>query len=630
MNIFKVTFAFECKRRLGMRDVIIFFITAVIFFFSAQHGKNKYLNTIENITVFQEAERAKVNQYLLYRQYGAFGIQLLFVPSPYSSLFNDYAFNGLHASVNIAERLNIFKSVKGQGFFIARSGFMTFCGIILIFGVFAALLYGYDATKSKEYLKLLSSISGSKKVFWAVMLSRVIILNLVFLVLEGIPLLSLLIDDINLFRPPLIYITVVNSLLLTFFFALGSVIGSLKKLTRGIVFGAVYFLSVGFIPFLADIGGEINAAAMDPLLKFDLSNLKTIMAVDKELINQYGSLKSTEPVDIEIVKAVKDAVNNEHNIINQREVRRKKEMLTKIREQQTVSLFFPVLLYISTSKEVSSHGGLSLVDFYSFGLQRKREFLDFYVKKRFPDQDDKDNSKKKPDRIGAVDHFVKTDENLFYARSHLPNGFSWGVVITLFYITVLFIILYRIHVKTTKKDVKTPKVDFNKATTLFALCRDEQIKGDIYRFFKNQKNTTCIDKITVDFQFNGIHSPAVLKFLCGLAAVRKEKVIENLVHVGIDHLSTLKLSAGEILKIYAVVKISGEDSDYIILDDFFKNTSRQFEEDFLQLLAALEAAGKKILYLSCEMYYPKESLKNKIKIENFTLFPLPFEKVTLR
>ena len=308
----------------------------------------------------------------------------------------------------------------------------------------------------------------------------------------------------------------------------------------------------------------------------------------------------------------------------------KKKILTKIRQQHTTSLFFPVLLYISTNKEISSHGGLSLVDFYSFGQQRKSEFLDFYVKKRFPNHDDKDNSKKTPGEIGPVEHFVNTDEDLFYAQSHLPNGFLLGVVMTLFYITVLFIILYRIHVKTTKKDIKTPKVDFDTGKTLFALCCDEQIKYNIFQFFKGQKNAACIDKITVDFQFNGIRANAVLKFLCGLAPVRSEKVVENLAKVGINNLSTLKLSDEEILKFYAVVKISGEDIDYIILDDFFKNSTRQFEEDFLTLLATLEAGRKKILYLSCEMYYPKESLKGKIKIENFSLFPLPFDKVTLR
>lgn len=630
MNIFKVTFAFELKRRLCQRDIIIFFITAVIFFFSVHHGKNKYLNTVESIKVFQEAEKAKVSQYLLYRQYGAFGIQLLFIPSPYSTLFNDYAFNGLHASINIAERLNIYKSVKGQGFFTARSGFMTFCGVTLLFGVFTALLYGYDTTKSKEYLKLLSDICDTKQVFWWLIVCRLIILNLAFLVLVGISLLSLLIDNINLFQIPLIFIAIVISLVLTFFFTLGGVVGSLKKLNRGIVFATTYFLSVGLIPFLVDVGSEINAAAVGPLLKFDLKNLKTIMEIDKELINKYGSLKSTEPAAPEIVKAVKAAVKNEHMIINQRENQRKKKILTKIRQQHTASLFFPVLLYIATNKEISSHGGLSLVDFYSFSQQRKKEFLDYYVKKRFSDQDEIDNSKRNPDEIAPVEHFIKTDEDLFYAQSHLPGGFLLGILITLFYITVLCIILHLIHVKTTKKCFKIPKVDFDTGTTLFALCRDERIKYDIFQFFKNRRDTACINKIIVDFHFNSIRADAVLKFLCGLGRVKSEKAVENLTKVGINNLSTLKLSGEEILKFYAVVKISGEGGDNIILDDFFKNTTRQFEEDVLKLLAALEAEGKKILYLSCEMYYPKESLTGKIKIENFNLFTLPFDKITLR
>jgi len=201
---------------------------------------------------------------------------------------------------------------------------------------------------------------------------------------------------------------------------------------------------------------------------------------------------------------------------------------------------------------------------------------------------------------------------------------------TLFYITVLLIILYQIQVKTGKKNSKTPKIDFDTGKTLFALCRDEQVKGDIFRFFQGQKNAACIDKITVDFHFNGTRANVVLEYLCGLASVEREKAVENLAKVGFNHLSTLKLSAEEILKFYAVVKISREGSDYIILDDFFKNSTRQFEEDFLKLLAGLEARGKKILYLSCEMYYPKESLDGKINIENFNLFPLPFDKVTLR
>jgi hypothetical protein len=630
MNMFSAIFTFELKRRLCRRDIIVFlFIVAVVLFF-VQYGKNKYVDTAENIRAFQEAENNKVSQYVLYRQYGAFGMRLLFIPSPYSVLFNDYAFDGLLSSINIAERSNIFKSVKGKGFFIARSGLMTFSGIILLFSVFASLLYGYDTTRSKEYLRLLADFTGSKNVFWAILVSRLIILNLVFLVLLGISLLSLLIDSINLFHVPLIFMVIVLILVLTFFFALGGVIGSLKKSIRGIVFGAVYLLSVGFIPILADIGIEMNAGDIAPLLTFDLHNLQIIMKNDKALINRYGSLNSIDPIPPGVVTEITRAVKNEHGIIKKREHQMQMHMLKKIKQSQIASAFFPVLLYISTHQEVSTHGGLSLVDFYAFGQQRKEEFIDFYVKKRFAGEFDKDHPKNNPDQIGPLENFVKSSENLFYARSHLPHGFLLGIGMTMLYIAVLFILLFRIHVRERKTDVKTVKVDFKKGNTLLVLCKDEQIKQTIFRYFQNQEDVACIDKLTVDFQLNGIRVYDVLTFFCRLAGANKKKAIEDLSILGVRDLNKLRLSTEDLLKFYTAIKVSADNIGYVILNDFFKKESREFEQDFFNLLTLLESSGIKILYLSCQMYYPKSSLDEDITLETFCLFPLPINQVTLR
>ena len=381
--IFKSVFFFELKKRLRKRDIIIFFIIAVIVIFVVQDGKNNYLNVLENRKVFQEAEATEVSKYVLYRQYGSFGIKLMFVPSPYSILFKDYAFIGLLSSINIAERLNIYKPVKGKSFFNERSGFMSFAGIILILGVLMSLLYGYDTTKNKCCLDFLFSITNSKKIFLAVIVSRIIILNLAFLLLLCIPILSLLIDNINLFQAPLFSIVLVLILEITFFFALGGVIGSLKKSIRVIIFAAVYFFFAVFAPFLADKGEEINASDIEPLFKFELDSIKIIRTIDKKLINKFGSLKSNEAVPYEIIKAVKDAVKNEHGKIRERESRMKKYMLKKIKQRQKISALIPVIFPISVNREVSSHGGLSFIDFYSFGMQRKMEFIDFYVEKRF-------------------------------------------------------------------------------------------------------------------------------------------------------------------------------------------------------------------------------------------------------
>jgi len=621
--IFKSAFFFELKKRLRKRDIIIFFIIAVIVLLIIQDGKNNYLNVLENRNIFQEAEATEVSKYVLYRQYGSFGIKLMFVPSPYSILFKDYAFDGLLSSINIAERLNIYKPVKGKSFFNERSGFMSFAGIILLFGILGSLLYGYDTIKNKDCLDFLCSITNSKKIFLAVIVSRIIILNLAFLLLLSIPILSLLLDNINLFQPPLFSIVLVLILEITFFSAVGGVIGTLKKSIRGIIFAAVYFLFAVFVPFLADKGDEINAAGIEPLFKFELDSIKIIRTIDKKLINKFGSLKSNEAVPKEIIKAVKDAVENEHEKIRERESRMKKYMLKKIKQRQKISALIPVIFPISVNREVSSNGGLSFIDFYSFGIQRKMEFIDFYVEKRFL-------GKNKPEKIGQVESFVKTDENLFYAKSHLPENFSLGIGLRFCYIFVFLIILYKIHIKETKEAIKKAQIDFKEGqNSIFVLCKDNQIKNEIFRYYE-QQNAICLDKInTKDFRFYGIGLEYMFNYFCSISGVDKEIASENLALLGITDLKRESHEHDTILKIYAAIKITA-DSEFIVLNDFLKKESRKLEENVFELLTNLEMEGKKIIYLSTEMYYTKVSMDKKIKVENTVTFPLFMDKITVR
>lgn len=621
--IFKSAFIFELKRRLRRRDIIIFFIIAVIVLFFVQDGKSNYLKVLENRKIFQEAEATEVSKYVLYRQYGSFGIKLMFVPSPYSILFKDYAFDGLLSSINIAERLNIYKPVKGKSFFNERSGFMNFAGIILLFGVLGGLLYGYDTVKNKGCLDLLFSITNSKKIFIAVLVSRVIILNLAFLLLVSISILSLLIDNINLFKAPFVYIVLALILEITFFFAVGGVIGSLKKSIRGIIFAAVYFFFAVLVPFLADKGDEINAAGIESLFKFELDSLKIIRTTDKKLINKFGSLKSDEAVPYEIIKAVKDAVKNEHGRIRERESQMKKYMLKKIRQRQKISAFIPVIFPISVNREVSSHGGLSFIDFYSFGQQRKMEFIDFYVEKRFL-------GKNKPEQIGQVESFVKTDENLFYAKSYLPENYLLGIGLRLFYIVVFLVIFYRMNIKEIKEEIKKPQIDFKEdQNSVFVLCKDRKLKDDIFRYYE-QQNAICIDKInTKDFRFDGINPEYMFNYFCRISGVDKQEAVKNLALLGITDLKGESHEHETILKIYAAVKTAA-DSEFIVLNDFLKRESKNLEEDVFELITALEKRGKKIIYLSTEMYYTKVSLDKKIKVENIITFPLFMDKITVR
>ena len=101
--------------------------------------------------------------------------------------------------------------------------------------------------------------------------------------------------------------------------------------------------------------------------------------------------------------------------------------------------------------------------------------------------------------------------------------------------------------------------------------------------------------------------------------------------MGVENIKGIKTLSDEIiLKIYAAVKAAG-DFESIIIDDFLKRESREFERDFMRLLSRLEKAGKRVVYLSCEMYNTADSLNGKIIIDTFKVLSLPpLNKITLR
>jgi hypothetical protein len=105
-----------------------------------------------------------------------------------------------------------------------------------------------------------------------------------------------------------------------------------------------------------------------------------------------------------------------------------------IRARHYISSLYPVMFYTRSIEELSGCGGISYLAFNRFCETRKKEFIYFYVKKKFTDNA----------CPGKVDRFVTHDENLFYAHSHLPYGFRFGILMTLLYIlTGLAIAYYR-------------------------------------------------------------------------------------------------------------------------------------------------------------------------------------------
>ena len=257
----------------------------------------------------------------------------------------------------------------------------------------------------------------------------------------------------------------------------------------------------------------------------------------------------------------------------------------------------------------------------------KGNFRDFIIKKKFYEG-------AKP---GKVEPFTSKgdDKNVFYAKSHLPYNFGLGVFLTPFYTVLLLLLSFRILKKRMKvpEPKKAYQIEKEKDNTLFVLCEKEEIKTDIFNYYQNQKNSICLEKInTGDFMFNGVKAHEIFKHLSIVSGVDENKAFKHLEYMGIKDLKGLPVCHEIILKIYVAVKTAA-DFDLIVLNDFIKKESREFEHNLCSLLLFLEKSGKKILYLSTEMFQTKISSNNfdeKIEVDKFTSLPVNLNKAIFR
>jgi hypothetical protein len=590
-------------------------------------GKANHSDIIESNETFQRQERQKASRYLHYRQYGTFGIWLKFVPHANRILFCDSIYDNLFCNVDSTNVFNIYTPVKGRSVFANRSRFLTFSAMFLLLGVLGSLIYGMDNMVRKDYLKFISDFTGRKKAYWFTITARLIILFMATLFLYAISVLPLLVfDGINLFSTQLPVLSVII-LSFLFLFVIGGLIG-LKdaQFTRILILGGVYFLSVILLPRAMGLYSELSAKDLPSLIEFDSRNFNVLMQEEENQIQEHGKFKSNEVTSEDAIKDFKKRMIKMKKIFRDNEDKLKNQSLGKIKTQQTISSLFPTLFYFSVCESSSSTGVNSYMDFHSYCQEKKEGFADFIMENSFPE-----NDKPLPKK---VENFIKGDEDLFFSKPKLPHNFWLGVILTLFYSLAFLFAAYRI----LKKRRKTPEptqayqVEKEEDSTLFVLCENKSIKQDIYNYYQSQKVSICLEKInTNDFQFYGIKPHELLCHLCRVKGVDDNKAREYLVHMGIKDLSVLPVCHDIILKIIAAVETAA-DFEVIVMDDFLKNESGEFESDFINLLLFLEKSGKKIIYLSTKIYQTqiRNNADDKIHVDKFKSLSINLNKISFR
>ena len=439
MKTFAPTCLLESKRLLKKKTIGLFLFFSLLSLYFVQVGLNNYIKKKKNKGEFQHIERLKVKQYINYNQYGGYGFRVLFIPSPLSIYFvNSSTISELTANVDSGERLYIYNSYKGRTLFADKGGgFKDFSGIMLLLGSLLVLYLGYESFIYSDYLRFMSGFVDYKKLFFSTVLSRVFTLFFLFLLNTSIPLILLELNGIQFsgcdcahFFTYLLTLT----LMLVFFFALGTIAGSFKSGFAGFVMVIISWFGLVFLlPGIVNGITSRKAADFVSNYKLELQKLKSLMDFERQSFEELGS---TTKDNLDAVrKSLEYFQEKGYPKIQAFEERLRDEMEENIRYFEFLSSLFPSTFYLSTSNEISSKGYENFILFFDYIRELKKEFFKFYVDHRYYSDDPFDLPK-------TVESFIKGNENLFHAKSRTPRGFFIGILLTLVYIIGLFIISY--------------------------------------------------------------------------------------------------------------------------------------------------------------------------------------------
>lgn len=615
---FKRFLIFEYQRLLNIRNICLFLLLLVFSVYLLQSAIVGRKDFLKDSKKFQRTEQKKIELVHNYTAYGYMGFRVLFIPPDINVFFDSTSMDKKMATVYSGPHLDFYNIHHGKQLFSNKEHKnVSFSNIVIMFLTAFCLFYGWESFSKPDLNKFLSKLVAGNG-------SRFLLILIIVLFFSAVGLFGLLINgfkiDLSIF---LIYSFLVYSVCL-FFYSIGTVASLIKsKSVVIIILAVVWFISILFLP---SVIGHVTAKHADNINSlFDLEILKIKILADFErkalkISNRYEQRSGRKEVEARLMR---ESLNNEYKQIENEEISIINQMKSVQRFNDSFASFFPTGFFYFTVDEISGNGYKSHIKYFEYAIKLKAGFLEFYV-----DEKIKNN-------YGPVQSFIKDNGNLFLSKSRLPGYFIQGIALTLFYTAVLFLIGVMVHSKKLRSgqvEGKRYKIEFPKGkNSVFVLCENDQAKREIVRYYEQQKNAACLEKVTTaDFRID-LKPWGMVKHFCRILGVEEKKVIEYLEIIGIEDVKRLKkLSHETILKIYVAVKTAAA-SEYIVLNDFLKGVSREFEKQMFQLLEHLKMNGVKVIFLSCEMFETVENFMEKMKFDICGVLPVPpTKKVTFR
>lgn len=600
-------------------NIIFFVVFLGLSLFFVLSGTIDYRNFQKEKEPFLKFERSKVRQFNNYIQYGGYGFRLLYEPSPLSLFFyNSGVFENLYSNIDMSERIKIDNSYKGKDLFQRKGLFKDFSGVFFLFGSFFMLYMGATSFRGKKLFHGFSNILIRLGILELIFASVMVILYALTR-LFGIPFTKAEILNFSAFCLYLLFF-------LGFFFAAGLF---LRVLTRNGILLYFYiflfwFLSVSVIPEMMTLHMQNKSQQLPANEMQNYEKLKELMDFERRLKQATIGIKDKDEVDRIISKMAKSFSDTNYRKNMELEYRLNEKIEDVVRNYGNISLLFPTGYYQLLSGELSGKGYGGYLQFSRYILELRHEFFKFYLEKRMNPTS------------GAIESFIKEDENIFRAKSMLPMNFLYGLEMTFIYFVLTlgaaFLVLKKLFRLKVIKDLKIDVSRLKPGKVYFFHCATEGKKEAITNHLADE-GAVVIQKVELSRYDPGMTLRFWLQYECGIRGLDWGDLIERLEMLGVSEYElnkSAKEAGPEVFsKAYLVLTFSSKNGLFVF-DDFIKGESWKFERLFRRFLDTC-SEDKKIVYLSREMYMSSSYVDDEfVGDHGFEIYQIDVSKVSLR
>ncbi len=435
MPDFCAMFIEELKRFCNRWNVILWIVITVIVLIYGAGNISEFKAAAEKEKMVLEIQNNYFKSTPSYEVYSRDGIKTMFTASAMSIFFGAAAIPpDVTAKVDSIVCLNIYNNLKGKSLAAGTRNYITgFSDIVLLILTLLGLYYGYESMQHREYFKFRSSIKSHKKIFLAVIGSKLLLFVLAFLILVASQVIQMIILGSPL--PSMEYPNLLNYLVATvkmllFFFLSGVIIGVLrmKGFYSALSIFVAWFVLIFIIPGANNslFQSKLPDSTMD--YQTELEKYSTITDFEKKAIQEVGPFDRSKMENGRMI--IEKYWNVDYKEIEAQEEKLRNMFAESVDECNLLSIFSPVNNYLLTCSEVSSRGYQNFLGYYRFNQELQRKFVRFYIDRTFY------NDPK------VMVNFLDKEDPIYRAKSALPTYFHWGLLVNALYCLILLLVSY--------------------------------------------------------------------------------------------------------------------------------------------------------------------------------------------